>query len=96
VLHVASGVLPDVELVRGKIIAMEAAEPGNDWLFTCGIAGLITRFGGMGSHVAVRCAAFGVPAAIGCGGDIFNAIVASAEAFIDGASRQVWPVRSGE
>ncbi|WP_096407604.1 PEP-utilizing enzyme [Halorhodospira halochloris] len=43
------------------------ADPGYDWLFGQGIAGLITLFGGANSHMAIRAAEFGLPAAIGVG-----------------------------
>jgi len=53
--------------IAGKIVLIEQADPGYDWLFARGIAGLITKYGGVASHMAVRCAEFGIPAAIGCG-----------------------------
>jgi len=58
--------------LSGKIIAIESADPGYDWLFGHGIAGLVTRFGGIASHMAIRCAEFGLPAAIGCGEKLFS------------------------
>lgn len=61
----------------GKIIAVEAADPGLDWLFAFPIAGLVTQYGGALSHMAVRCSEFGVPAAIGCGECVFNQIVSA-------------------
>ena len=36
--------------------------------------GLITKYGGMGSHMAIRCAELNIPAAIGCGHKIFDSI----------------------
>lgn len=32
----------------------------------------MTRYGGAASHMAIRCAEFELPAAIGCGEKIFN------------------------
>lgn len=58
--------------LRGKIILIESADPGYDWIFTHGISGLATKYGGAASHMAIRCAEFGLPAAIGCGVKIFN------------------------
>ncbi|VEE63456.1 phosphoenolpyruvate synthase [Shewanella putrefaciens] len=58
--------------LKGKIICIENADPGYDWIFTRAIAGLITQFGGANSHMAIRCAEFGIPAAIGCGEQIFS------------------------
>ena len=54
-----------------KIVLIESADPGYDWIFTKRIRGLITRFGGLASHMAIRCAEFGLPAAIGCGDGYF-------------------------
>lgn len=53
--------------LEGKIIMVENADPGYDWLFSHRIQGLITKYGGVNSHMAIRCAEFGLPAAIGCG-----------------------------
>lgn len=58
--------------VDGKIVIIEKADPGYDWIFTQNIAGLVTKYGGVASHMAIRCAEFGIPAAIGCGDVKFN------------------------
>lgn len=58
--------------LNGKIICIESADPGFDWIFTRNIAGLITKFGGTNSHMAIRCAEYGLPAAIGCGEHLFS------------------------
>lgn len=59
---------------RGAIVLLRAADPGYDWLFSKGIAGLITAWGGAGSHMAIRAAEFGLPAAIGCGELMFDSL----------------------
>lgn len=56
----------DIDLT-GKIILIPQADPGYDWLFSKNIAGLITLYGGANSHMAIRSAEFGLPAAIGVG-----------------------------
>jgi phosphohistidine swiveling domain-containing protein len=71
-----SGSLVDPSSIDGKIVAIPSADPGFDWIFTRPIAGLVTRFGGANSHMAIRCAEFGLPAAIGCGEQIFERVVA--------------------
>lgn len=58
--------------LTGKIVLLEKADPGYDWIFSQNIAGLITCYGGAASHMAIRCAEFGIPAAIGCGKKIFT------------------------
>jgi len=61
--------------IEGKIVVITKADPGYDWIFARGIKGLITKYGGVGSHMAIRCAEFGLPAAIGCGEKIFDYVV---------------------
>lgn len=56
-----------------KIVILEKAEPGNDWIFSkYKIAGLIAKYGGAASHMAIRCLEQGIPAALGCGEKIFR------------------------
>lgn len=57
-----------------KIVIIEGADPGYDWILLHNIKGLITKFGGAGSHMTIRCAEFGLPAAIGCGENLFNSL----------------------
>ena len=57
----------DPDLLDGRLVMIEAADPGYDWLFGHDIAGLITMYGGANSHMAVRAAEFELPAAIGVG-----------------------------
>jgi len=58
--------------LKDKIILIEGADPGYDWLFGHEISGLITCYGGANSHMAIRCAELNIPAAIGVGDLIFN------------------------
>ncbi len=69
--------------IEGKIVCIENADPGFDWIFTQRPAALITRFGGANSHMAIRCAEFGLPAAIGCGDQLYSRIVAAGTAELD-------------
>ncbi|XOV79296.1 MAG: PEP/pyruvate-binding domain-containing protein [Aestuariibacter sp.] len=55
---------PDLD---GKIVMIVSADPGFDWIFSRDIKGLITQYGGAASHMTIRAAEFGLPAAIGCG-----------------------------
>ena len=70
-------------LLSGKIVLIEGADPGFDWIFTQNIAGLITKYGGANSHMAIRCAEFGIPAAIGCGEQIFDRAINSNKLNLD-------------
>ena len=53
--------------IEGAIVFIQSADPGYDFIFSRGIAGLVTRFGGANSHMAIRCAELGIPAVIGVG-----------------------------
>lgn len=66
-----------------RIVCIENADPGFDWIFTRHIAGLVTKFGGANSHMAIRCAEYGLPAAIGVGEQLFLAVSEAERALID-------------
>ena len=55
-----------------KIILLENADPGFDFIFGFKIRGLITKYGGANSHMTIRCNELNIPAAIGCGDTIFS------------------------
>ena len=60
--------------LKNKIVCIESADPGYDFIFNESIGGLITKFGGANSHMAIRCAELGLPAAIGVGSLLFKNI----------------------
>jgi gamma-glutamyl-gamma-aminobutyrate hydrolase PuuD/phosphohistidine swiveling domain-containing protein len=60
--------------ISGKIVAVTKADPGFEWIFAKGIKGFITKYGGAASHMAIRCAEFEIPAAIGCGEKIYSQV----------------------
>ena len=72
--------------LKDKIIVIEGADPGFDWIFSQEIAGLITKYGGVNSHMAIRCAEFGIPAAIGCGEQRYEPLLKSTKAHLDCAA----------
>jgi len=78
--------------LSGKVVIIENADPGFDWIFSQKIAGLITKYGGANSHMAIRCAEFGIPAAIGCGEQRFDMLLRSNKVHLDCASGLVSPV----
>jgi phosphohistidine swiveling domain-containing protein len=78
--------------LEDKIICIEGADPGYDWVFTKNIAGLITKFGGANSHMAIRSAEYGIPAAIGCGEQTFDRIIAAKRCLIDGLGKRLEPL----
>ncbi len=71
-------VINEISSLDDKVILIENADPGFDFIFNFSIKGLITKFGGSNSHMAIRCAEFNIPAAIGCGEQIFQDLVKSA------------------
>jgi phosphohistidine swiveling domain-containing protein len=78
--------------LTGKIVLIENADPGFDWIFSEKIAGLITKFGGANSHMAIRCAEFSIPAAIGCGEQRFEALLKSSQIFLDCSAGTIHPI----
>jgi phosphohistidine swiveling domain-containing protein len=75
----------------GAIVLVRAADPGYDWIFSHPIAGLVTEYGGMGSHMAIRAAEFDLPAAIGCGGAIYEELLGAPAVDLDCANGRVRP-----
>jgi len=61
--------------IKNKIVLIDNADPGFDWIFGHKIKGLITKFGGANSHMTIRCNELNIPAAIGCGESMFQDIV---------------------
>lgn len=56
----------------GKIVCIPNADPGFDWLFSHKIAALITAWGGVNSHMAIRAGELGLPAIIGAGEKLYK------------------------
>jgi phosphohistidine swiveling domain-containing protein len=92
----AAAVLLSVEKappdLTGKIVLIESADPGFDWIFSQQIGGLITKYGGANSHMAIRCAEFGIPAAIGCGEQRFEVFANASQLLLDCASGLIMPL----
>lgn len=81
--------IDDNKNITDKIILIEGADPGYDWIFLYDIKGLITKYGGAASHMTIRCAEFGLPAAIGCGEALFQEIKKSNLINLDCASKKI-------
>lgn len=60
-----------------KIICIENADPGYDFLFSYNIRGLVTKYGGVNSHMSIRCNELNIPASIGVGDKIFSELINS-------------------
>lgn len=95
-LGTASGpIARDLETANGlagAIVMIPSADPGYDWIFSHGIAGLITMYGGANSHMAIRAGEYGIPAVIGAGVQRFDAWGRARALTIDCRNRLVVPV----
>lgn len=81
-------VAPGADL-HGKIAMIINADPGFDWIFSRGIKGLITAYGGLNSHMAIRAAELSLPAVIGAGEVLFEKWSTAQVVEIDAVNRQV-------
>ncbi len=75
--------------LSNKIILIENADPGYDWIFTKNISGLITKYGGVASHMAIRCSELGLPAAIGFWDILFDKLTSAKRVLLDCKHHQV-------
>ena len=73
----------------GKILFIPSADPGFDWIFTRGISGFVTQFGGANSHMAIRAGELGIPAVIGAGEALFQRWSAAKKIHLDCSSHTV-------
>jgi phosphoenolpyruvate synthase/pyruvate phosphate dikinase len=74
---------------ENKIVCIASADPGYDYIFSRKIKGLITMFGGINSHMAIRCSELGIPAAIGVGERMFNEITNSRISRLNAISEKI-------
>jgi choline kinase/phosphohistidine swiveling domain-containing protein len=89
IVFMGEGAQADPSSLQGRIVVIPQADPGFDWLFGCEIAGLITQYGGANSHMAIRAAEFGAPAAIGVGEIVFDKLREARLVLLDCANRKI-------
>ena len=77
------------ESLHGAILFIPSADPGFDWIFSHGIAGFVTMYGGVNSHMAIRAGELGIPAVIGAGETLFNKWSSTKSLELDCANRLV-------
>ena len=70
-----------------KIVLIEKADPGYDFIFSHKISGLVTKFGGINSHMAIRCSELSIQAAIGVGEKNFLKLIESNTIEINGKNQ---------
>lgn len=75
--------------IRKNILLVPSADPGFDWIFSHEIAGLITMYGGVNSHMAIRAGELGIPAAIGVGETIYSQLLSSDKIELDCANKLI-------
>lgn len=80
--------LTDPQKMEGAIVMIPSADPGFDWIFTHHIAGFITAYGGVNSHMAIRAGELGLPAIIGAGEILYKKLSKAHKLFLD-CSNQV-------
>ena len=81
--------IPELE---NKIVCIEGADPGYDWIFTRNIVGLITKYGGANSHMAIRSAEYNLPAAIGCGEQAYEKITKARQCLLNCQGKKIEPI----
>jgi glutamine kinase len=77
------------EALKGTVLFVPSADPGFDWIFSRGIAGFVTQFGGVNSHMAIRAGELAVPAVIGAGETLFQHWRRARNICLDCGNRQV-------
>jgi len=69
--------------LNDKIVLIENADPGFDFLFSYNLKGLITKYGGANSHMAIRCMELDLPSITGVGNGTYNMLSKSKKIYID-------------
>ncbi len=79
----------DISGISDKIVLIPSADPGYDWIFSHGICGFITMYGGANSHMAIRAGELGIPAVVGVGSKDFEKYRTVRRLEIDGAGKMI-------
>ena len=80
--------------LKDGIVMIPNADPGYDWIFSHEISGLVTAYGGVNSHMAIRASELGIPAVIGAGEILFNSWNKAEILHLDCANRRVEIIKS--
>lgn len=79
--------------IDGKILMIESADPGYDWIFSHKILGFITKWGGANSHMAIRAGELDLPAVVGAGERMYLNLLNAEFVEIDAPKKQVNIIR---
>lgn len=79
--------------MSNKIVFIESADPGYDWIFTKNISGFVTKYGGVNSHMAIRASELGIPAVIGAGEVLYGKWASAQMIEINCLNKQVKVIR---
>ena len=80
----------NTDKINRKIVLIENADPGFDWIFNYNIKGLITKYGGVNSHMSIRCHELNIPAAIGVGEETFEKLIFGDEVILNCRENQIF------
>jgi len=76
--------------IKDKIVLIENADPGFDWIFNYKIKGLITKYGGVNSHMSIRCHELNIPAAIGVGEESFDKLISGDKMILNCKEKKIF------
>lgn len=79
----------DKASLNGALICIPNADPGFDWLLSHNIAGIITTWGGVNSHMAIRAGELGLPSLIGAGEPLYQKLSHAQMIHLDCPGRKV-------
>ena len=79
--------------VTGKIVLLSKVTLAYDWIFTKDIKGIITKKDSKDSRIAKRCKELNIPAALGCGEKLFNAVLLMKSVELDCGKKIIREVR---
>jgi glutamine kinase len=83
--------IKSIKDIKNKIVLIENADPGYDFLFSYDIKGLITKYGGVNSHMSIRCLELGIPSIIGIGEKNYELLRTSNKIHID-CSQKIYKI----
>lgn len=75
--------------ISEKILLLEYADAGYDWIFSKNIKGFITKYGGCNSHMAIRANERNIPCVLGIGETLFETLKKAKVVNIDAKNKKI-------